>query len=52
MAMRIGDQGESEGFSVMEEIPVALHYGQHHRTRKRADFPVVLHRERARQIGS
>ena len=27
----------------MEEIPVASEYRQHCRTRKRADFPVVLH---------
>jgi RNA-directed DNA polymerase len=27
----------------MEKIPAASEYGQHRRTRKRADFPVVLH---------
>src|ERR1035438_7459672 len=32
----------------MEEIPVASHAWQHHRTRKRADFPAVLH---ARELG-
>jgi len=34
----------------MEQIPVAFDtHGQHHRTRKRADFPVVLHaRERGK----
>src|SRR5258708_26324915 len=43
MAVRITDEGESEWRSVMERISVAsLHqlHRQHHRTRKRADFPL------------
>jgi len=46
--VRTGDQEGSEGFSVTEGIPVASHAWQHHRTRKRADFPAVLH---ARELG-
>jgi N-terminal domain of reverse transcriptase len=45
--VRTGHQGGSEGFFVTEEILVAL-VQQHHWTRKRADFPVVLH---ARKLG-
>jgi hypothetical protein len=51
MVVRIGHQGGSEGSLVIEEIPVASDisiYRQHHRTRKRANFPVVLH---ARELG-
>jgi hypothetical protein len=40
MAVRITDEGESEGHSVMERISVASAHRQHHRTRKRADFPL------------
>src|SRR5438874_3462760 len=49
MAVRTAGQGESEGYSVMEQILVAPATGrQHHRTRKRADFPEVLH---TRELG-
>src|SRR6516164_6734214 len=48
MAVRTAGQGESEGCSVMEQIPVAQLHGQNHRARKRADFPEVLH---TRELG-
>ena len=43
MAVRARDRRESECCSVMGQISVASFYRLHHRPRKRADFPVVLH---------
>jgi hypothetical protein len=46
MAVRARDRRESECCSVMGQISVASvlsTYRLHHRPRKRADFPVVLH---------
>ena len=43
MAVRAGDRRGSECCSVMGRYRLRPFYRQHHRTRKRADFPVVLH---------
>jgi hypothetical protein len=48
MEMRVEESGESEGHPVMGWIGVELR-GQHHSTRKRADFRWVSHHKRARQ---
>jgi hypothetical protein len=42
--LRVREDGEREGSSVMGEIGVALHE-EHYPTRKRADFRLVFHPE-------
>ena len=44
--------GKSEGRPVMGRIRVALWFGQHHPTRKRADFPAVARHENQGGIGT
>jgi len=60
MGLRVKDGGESESQSVMDWIGVEPLVGQHHSTRKRADFHRVTRHEKVdgdtetgvRRIGS
>ena len=52
MGLRVKDGGESESQSVMDWIGVEPLVGQHHSTRKRADFHRVLDGRKGEEVGN